>query len=175
MFPESAKRVLEKSPATVTVEELDRAVEQVDDAVSAAADRARAKQIEADEARDGFNELRKHRDDLDAYRALVLRLRGLPVEPASDDGDSTAGSADERRTARKGEKRQAILYLLAFGGERHIDDIGKALIERGVMTADERDWHSLQVALSRMYRKGELSRPRTAVYRLPITEDVEVG
>jgi hypothetical protein len=150
--------LLDQPPRSVNVAALDQALEELD----AGIDTADAEIVTARAALDTLTkkaaDLRQTRTDYGAYRDFVVRLRGLPNEPV-------AKPQAERRP--RGAMRTAIIDFLADGAERHTDVIRAALTDKGVIADSEAQAHSLQVTLSRMYRKNELERPRKAVYKLP--------
>lgn len=152
----SIQDLLDQAPRSVDVTALDRAIASLDAAIEAANVDVATASATLDNVKKKASDLRQERADYSAYRDFVVRLRGLPARE----------QAPTRERRPRGAMRNAILDFLADGAERHTDVIRSALMEKGVIGNSDAQAHSLQVTLSRMYRRGELGRPRKAVYKL---------
>ena len=148
MTRETIQAWLDKPAREVDLGALTRALEVIDGEVSASEDEIQRQRQELDR-------LKADRDALVGYRNFIAHFSGAePTTPAS------------RSPARKGTKRDAIFELLGDGAEWPTPAIRESLVSIGIMGDGDRDYHSLQVTLSRMFRQGELARPRQAVYQL---------
>lgn len=99
--------------------------------------------------------MKREADDLSRFIVALAKIAGVDYFP------------DHKRTrGPRVAKRKPILDALADGTEKSTEEIRVALRERGVIGDSNAEAHSLLVTLSRMYRNGELVRPRQSVYRL---------
>jgi hypothetical protein len=119
---------------------------------------------------------------LDDVRREISRLRRLSeirdnLLPALED---SGGAPIDSRISRQvlfGDqdlavkpKRRRDAVMIVFDGDRekvlHIDQIHAWFVERGWLGESENERHALQVTLSKMFKAGELIRPRMGFYQL---------
>lgn len=127
------------------------------------------------EIRGELRELRDERTTLDAIIALYEQALAYKEQRGEADEHEESGSMEHQpheRSAPNGEIKRgrdavrAVITSEPAGKHWRIPDVVKALHARGWPGND----HSVQVALSRMRRSGELERPDMGVYRLPVRE-----
>lgn len=112
--------------------------------------------------REAVERLREDRDALRGYRNFVVHFGGFRSTTPSNGSGSTPN------------KRAAIRELLANGEAWTTPEIRQALIEQGAMEDSEAQAHTLQVTLSRLFRRGELDRVRQGTYKLSAPASTEV-
>jgi hypothetical protein len=167
MLDENFRALLDQAPKQVDVRALDRAVTACNETVSDTESEIERLERAINAQRELLAEQRRDRDLFSNYRAVVLRLRGLPTDSEASATTSEQTEQPTRTRSARGAKRSAILDYLSDGAERTKDEIRQALITAGVMGDVKDEIHSLNVTLSRMFRRHELARPRVGVYKLP--------
>ena len=87
--------------------------------------------------------------------------RTLDEDTSDDDGASATSNG-------RPSKRQAVLRLLGETPNRSTkaSAIKRRLIERGWLDDTPEAAHSLGVTLSKMFKRGELSHPKTGYYKI---------
>lgn len=163
--------LLDEAPTRVDIQALERAINAYGEVIDRAKQRVHSLKDRLEQAQRDVEQAMQAQLDLASYRDFVMRLRGMPQDW---DGDSSSSSStriaaakpsDASSASPPGEKRSAILTVLADGRERALREIHEVLVGRGVLDDGPSDKHLLQVTLSRMYHAGEVDRSSKGVYR----------
>lgn len=167
-MPESIRRLFTLPPLSVSVGEIDRALDNLNRERQVSGLRLAKLQREAAEVQEQMEAVRSWANEIAAYGELARRLQGIPASPTDEAPEQHPRQDGDARRApvRRGAKKDAIISILREG-EQDVETIARAMAARGLMTAESKsDLHALQVALSRMVQRDEIYRPRPKVYRL---------